>query len=176
MNEDYFQLFALAQDFSLDTESLAARYRDLQRAAHPDRYAGAGEHERLLAVQQAARINEAYQTLKDPLKRMQYMLSLHGIALPETDTRMDAQFLMTQMELRESLESATQASDPYAVLAQIRATAEQTEQQLLAEVKSLFQQGGQMLQDIPARLHKLQFMRKLLEEVDAQEDELVDED
>ena len=173
MNENYFQLFGLPVGFAVDAEALALRYRDLQRAAHPDRYAGASERERLLSVQQASLINEGYRTLKDPLARAAYLLELNGITLSDTDTRMDPLFLMEQMELREALEAAPRAADPHAALDQVRGIAEATERRLVEELAALFQQGDcAALQQAPERLRKLQFMRKLLDEVDAREDDL----
>ena len=65
----------------------------LQGEVHPDRYAAAGETEQRLALQSSARVNEAYQALKDPVARAQYLLSLHGVdAFDETDTALAIRF------------------------------------------------------------------------------------
>jgi molecular chaperone HscB len=88
-------------------DTLDTAYRALQRRVHPDRYATAGETERRLALQSAARVNEAYRALKDPVKRAQHLLSLHGIeALGETDTALPADFLQDQLARREALAEA----------------------------------------------------------------------
>ncbi|HKJ76321.1 MAG TPA: Fe-S protein assembly co-chaperone HscB, partial [Gammaproteobacteria bacterium] len=71
-SQNYFELFGLPEGFEVDSETLSLRYRDLQRALHPDRFAGASDRERRLSVQQTARVNEAYRTLKDPLARARY--------------------------------------------------------------------------------------------------------
>lgn len=174
MNENYFQLFGIAVRFAVNADDLALRYRDLQRAAHPDRYAGASAQERLLAVQQAARINEAYRTLKEPLTRATYILHLKGVELDEADTRMDPAFLMSQMELREELGSVPSAPDPHALLDRLRNAAEQTERMLMEEISALFrQEDEQALQEIPERVRKLQFMHKLQDEISDCEDDLV---
>ncbi len=173
MSENYFQLFGLPVGFAVDAEALALRYRDLQRAAHPDRYAGGSERERLLSVQQASLINEAYRTLKDPLARARYLLELNGITLSDTDTRMDPMFLMEQMELREALDAAPAAADPFAALDKVRSAAEATERVLVEELAALFlRDDAAALEQAPERLRKLQFMRKLLDEVDEREDDL----
>jgi len=174
MNDDYFQLFGLPAGFFIDADTLVLRYRELQRAVHPDRHAGGTERERLLAVQQAARINDAYQTLKDPLARARYLLSLQGIELKETDTHMEPAFLMLQMELREALEETAQAADPFEALARLRAQADEIETNLLGELATLFQAERESWTRIPERLRKLQFMRKLQDEIDEREDELAD--
>ena len=94
-------------------DTLDTAYRALQRRVHPDRYAAAGETERRLALQSAARVNEAYSALKDPVKRAQHLLSLHGIeALGETDTALPADFLQDQLARREALAEAEAARDP----------------------------------------------------------------
>lgn len=174
MSENYFQLFGLPVSFEVDTEALSLRYRDLQRAVHPDRYAGASERERLLSVQQASHINEAFRTLKEPLARARYLLELDGIVLSDSDTSMDPMFLMEQMELRESLDEVRAAADPFAALEKVRSAAEATERTLIAEIKGRFEQGGaEALQQVPERLRKLQFMSKLLTEVDEREEDLV---
>ncbi len=68
-SKNYFELFGLPVGFIVDTDALAENYRELQRVIHPDRYANASEQERRLSVQGASRINEAFETLKDPIGR-----------------------------------------------------------------------------------------------------------
>ncbi|ERM62147.1 cobalamin (5'-phosphate) synthase, partial [Vibrio mimicus CAIM 1883] len=105
---NYFELFGLPIQFELDGSLLSSQFRTLQKRFHPDNFATASERDRLLAVQQAAQINDAYQTLKDPIRRAEYLLSLQGIEMnAEQQTLQDPMFLMEQMELREELESVT---------------------------------------------------------------------
>ena len=102
-SQNYFELFGMPTGFALDTGSLAARYRELQKVVHPDRFAASGERSQRLSLQRATLVNEAYQTLKDPLRRAQYLLEIKagGQALQES-TLNDPEFLMRQMELREA--------------------------------------------------------------------------
>lgn len=87
--------------------ALDERYRELQREVHPDRFATGSDAEKRLSVQRATLINEAYQTLKAPLSRVRYLLESTGIdAAIETNTAMPADFLMQQMQWRESLDDA----------------------------------------------------------------------
>src|SRR5512141_1081809 len=103
--KNHFELFELPVTFDIDTDELAVRYRELQRRVHPDKYANASDQERRLSMQMTTMINEAFQTLKDPVWRGRYLLSLRGISLDdEIDTAMDPAFLTEQMELREELE------------------------------------------------------------------------
>ncbi len=119
-SNNHFELFELDSHFDLDTEVLDETYQQLQRVLHPDKFASASDAERRWSVQAASRVNEAYQTLKQPLKRANYLLELQGLMLnEETDTQMDPMFLMEQMELREALGDAESAADPYAALDKI---------------------------------------------------------
>ena len=109
---DYFTLFGLPARYHLDTEALATRFQDLQRQFHPDRFASQPQAEQLAAVQQSATINQAWQTLRNPLTRAEYLLSLHGFDLAsEQHTVRDTAFLMEQLELREELDEIERAQD-----------------------------------------------------------------
>ena len=77
--ENYFALLAVPQSYEVNQADLSRRYRDLQREAHPDRFAGASERERLRAVQYSSQINEAYETLVSPTRRAAYLLKLAGV-------------------------------------------------------------------------------------------------
>ena len=105
--QNHFDLFHLPQRFALDGAALDTAYREVQGQVHPDRFAQAGDAERRVAMQWATRANEAYQTLKSPLKRAAYLCELHGIDLGvESNTAMPPMFLMQQMEWRETLHEA----------------------------------------------------------------------
>jgi len=174
LQQNYFELFGLSPGYELDLENLAARYRDLQRAVHPDRFANASDHERRLSVQQAALINEAYQTLTSPLARARYLLELQGVALDDTNTAMDPMFLMEQMELRESLAAVSSQGDPFAALMSLRDTIEVKEQTFFASLGQAFARGGQpALEQARETVRKLQFMERLLSELEELEEALV---
>ena len=106
-SRNHFELFGLPQTYALDRERLDAAYRELQQTVHPDRFAAQPESEQRLAMQWATQVNEAYQTLKHPVNRGLYLLSLQGIdALHAGNTKMAPAFLMQQMEWRETIEAA----------------------------------------------------------------------
>jgi molecular chaperone HscB len=112
VSDTHFSLFGLPEDFEVNEDALNAAYRTVQSQAHPDRYAHAGDAERRVAMQCATRANEAYQTLRDPLKRATYLLHLKGIDVQaENNTAMPPAFLLQQMEWRESLGDAKAARD-----------------------------------------------------------------
>jgi molecular chaperone HscB len=102
-----FEIFGLPPAFALDRAALDARWKDLQREAHPDRHAAADAQTQRQAMQWSVRINEAYQRLKDPLRRAAYLCELSGVPVnAENNTAMPPAFLMQQMEWREALEEA----------------------------------------------------------------------
>ena len=100
-----FELFGLPTAFALDRAQLDLQWKSLQREAHPDRFASEGAAAQRIAMQWSVRINEAYNRLKDPLKRAAYLCELHGAAVnAENNTSMPPAFLMQQMEWRETLD------------------------------------------------------------------------
>ncbi|MEK9649239.1 MAG: Fe-S protein assembly co-chaperone HscB [Gammaproteobacteria bacterium] len=76
---NFFEIFSLPASFQVDVSSLEAQYRKLQAEYHPDRFSCAADSERVQALQLASLINDAYETLKSPLKRAAYLLTLNGV-------------------------------------------------------------------------------------------------
>ena len=107
LQDDDFTLFGLPQRHALDRADLDQRWRDLQSQVHPDRFASEGAAAQRIAMQWAVRVNEAYQRLKDPLKRGAYLCELRGAPIQaENNTAMPGAFLMQQMAWREALDEA----------------------------------------------------------------------
>ncbi|WP_027711303.1 co-chaperone HscB [Dickeya chrysanthemi] len=170
---DYFALFGLPIRYNVDGSLLASRFQELQRQFHPDRFAASPERERMMALQQAATINNAYQALKHPLKRAEYMLSLHGFDLSnEQHTLHDTAFLMEQMELREELDEIERHPDAESALAtfaqrlqgMIRQRSEQMRRELDEESWS----------DAADTVRKLRFFDRLRQQVEQLEEQLLE--
>ena len=107
LDSDDFELFGHPRQHALDRAALDARWRALQAEVHPDRFAVEGAAAQRVAMQWAVRVNEAYQRLKNPLKRAAYLCELAGQPIDaENNTAMPAAFLMQQMEWREALDEA----------------------------------------------------------------------
>jgi len=175
LSSSFFAVFDLPVSFDVDLGVLSARYREAQRAVHPDKFAHAPEAERRLSVQMAARINEAYQVLKDPLSRGRYLLELQGVALDDADTAFDAAFLMEQMELRERLADVKNSTDPVRQLHIIADDIAVHGKLLITQLASLLAEASaESLQQARDVTRKLQFFRRLNEEVETLEDELGD--
>ena len=171
--QNYFELFDLAVSCEIDSQLLREKFMLLQRQYHPDRFASSSDTDRRLAVQIAAHINGAHQTLDSPLKRAEYCLQLAGLSTDsETDAKMEPAFLMQQMELRETLEEIPTASDPYKALDSARDDIDSQIQSMQGEV------GGYIAEEKYEKareyVRRWQFLEKLAQEADSIEAQLDD--
>jgi molecular chaperone HscB len=131
LDDNDFDLFGVAHRFAQDRAALDARWRALQAEVHPDKFAADGAAAQRVAVQWAVRVNEAYQRLKDPLKRAAYLCELAGQPInAENNTAMPGAFLMQQMEWRESLDEARSVDQVEALADAVVAHREQALKQL----------------------------------------------
>ncbi|WP_078119284.1 Fe-S protein assembly co-chaperone HscB [Thiosocius teredinicola] len=172
-SKNYFELFGTPVGFVVDTAELANRYRELQKVVHPDRFAAAGEQSQRLSLQSATMVNEAYETLKDPLKRAQYLLALNGYDNDKQQTLDDPAFLMQQMELRETLEDIPSSSDPYAAIDKLMREIVQLIKTQVAQLAVQFEEASSESLDAAAKtVQKMQFLNKLHAEAEAVEADL----
>lgn len=126
--DDHFSLFGLPSRFDLDAQALESAWRTVAAQVHPDRFATASPAERRVAMQWAARANEAYRQLRDPLLRARYLCEQAGVDLQtESNTSMDTAFLMQQMTWREMMDDAREDAG---VLAELRTELEEARQQM----------------------------------------------
>lgn len=119
---DHFTRLGLARDFDVDKTDLDQRYFALQRDLHPDRFATRSAREREISLQQSTSLNQAYETVKSPLRRAEYLLSLNGVTVnAETGNRpTDPDVLMEAMESREALAEAQTEAEIAALAARTR--------------------------------------------------------
>lgn len=173
---NYFELFKFPPTFDIDTAVLADRYRELQRAVHPDKFANDTEQQRLLSVQRTAQVNDGYQTLKDPIRRAEHMLSLRGIDLShETTTVKDTAFLMQQMEWREALEDIRESTDHQASINELYDSFADYRLKLTKLLATQLSSGSDEDALLAAdQVRKLKFMAKLQDELTRIEDALLD--
>lgn len=163
-----FELFGLPQRFAQERAAIDARWKALQREAHPDRFAAQGAAAQRVAMQWSVRINEAYQRLKDPLKRAAYLCELGGAPIQaESNTAMPAAFLMEQMAWREALDEAQSAADLDQLEAQLMRSRRETLQRIeqLLDAQSDYLQAAQQVRalmfierfasDVEARIEKM---------------------
>lgn len=163
-----FELFGVPVQFAQDRLVLDARWKELQREAHPDKFAAQGASAQRVAMQWSVRINEAYQRLKQPLKRASYLCELGGAPInAETNTAMPPAFLVQQMEWREALDDAKTIED----LDEIAAMSEKSMQEQLGKIEHLLDVD----RNFPAaaqQVRGLMFTERFASEVDARMDQL----
>lgn len=176
--QTHFELFELPVSFEVDLQDLSQRYRDLQRVVHPDKFVNASDRERLLSVEKAAMINEAYQILKFPQRRARYMLELQSVSFDdEKDTALDPGFLMEQIELREALSELSQSDDPIAKLNIIMADIKNRISEIIEALRiglAFEELDDAQKSSMKELIHKMQFLNKLQEEAEYQEENLLD--
>ena len=130
-----FELFGVPQRFAQDMGELETRWKALQREAHPDRFTAQGHAAQRLAMQWSVRINEAWQRLRDPLRRAAYLCELAGVPThSHVNAVMPPDFLVRQMEWHERIAEANSAAELEALagdLAVERTTALQRVAELL---------------------------------------------
>jgi len=173
-SRNHFDLFGLPLTFGVDLDDLADRYRSLCQNLHPDRFASAGDREKRLSMQATALVNEAYQTLKDPLARGRYLLSLRSGAPedPQQTTR-DMAFLMEQLELRENLSGIRQQPHPHEAVEALKRRLLVQYHQLVGELaQRLEDDSDPALDEARELIRKLQFVRKCQSEVTELEEQL----
>jgi molecular chaperone HscB len=161
--QNHFQLFQLPVVFAVDTAALEKAYHSVQSQAHPDKFAHATGAEKRVAMQWATRANEAYKTLKNPLKRAAYLCELHGVDLEvESNTAMPTAFLMQQMEWREALDDAKAAKSVSALDAlekELRAARKEEIDHVAVQLEAQdFKEAGKTIR-------KLMFLEKFGEEI-----------
>ncbi|HZW25215.1 MAG TPA: Fe-S protein assembly co-chaperone HscB [Gallionella sp.] len=166
--QDHFQLFGLPQSYAIDAMQLDQHYRALQAQVHPDKSAHLSETEQRLAMQHSTQVNEAYQTLRKPLSRARYLLSLHGVDTQEdTNTAMPVDFLMEQMEWREAVAEA----DDVSVLDELEARLHRETRELENELAGKLDDEKNYA-DAAGLVRKLRFMEKLAEEIRSAYDQM----
>lgn len=170
---DPFELLGVERRFDLDLTMLEKTHRELSRALHPDKYAQAGASERRAVLEKAASVNEAWRTVRDPIRRAEALFSLTGIPVGEDhEPKSTPAFLMEVLEEREALAEARHAKD----LAKVRAVGA-TMARRAAEVEAKLAAGFAARPDRAAAekllplLGELRFYKRFLDEVSIIEEE-----
>lgn len=162
-----FQLFRVPEQFEQDRSTLDARWKALQQEAHPDKFASREPAAQRLAMQWSVRVNEAYQRLKDPVRRGAYLCELRGAPVnAEDNTAMPADFLVQQMEWREALESATTASEVGALHTDVQ----QKKQALLGRLQEAIDVRRDFARAVSA-VRALMFINRFNSDVDSRLDD-----
>jgi molecular chaperone HscB len=157
---DHFRRLGLTPDFDVDVDLAEKRYLGFQRAIHPDRFAAKPAKERALAEAQSVSLNEAYETLKDPLSRAAYLLRLKGVdaSVSKDETMRDPELLMEAMEAREALMDAESAP----AIEKLAAKAGADAIGVLSELSKAF--AAEDLTRANHLITRFKYLRKFLEE------------
>ena len=175
LKQNYFDLFGIDVGFDIDKSTLRARQQKLQAEFHPDRFVTGSDHEKRLSVQQASWVNEAYQTLLDPVKRSRYLLKLSGVEVKdESETTSDTDFLMEQIELREELDACRSHAQPLEQCDALELKLQGKLQMLADEFVGNYQAGK--FDQAMAISRKMQFIQRLQEQVSELQLELEEAD
>ena len=159
----YFTLFQLEPQFDIDTDSLEQNYRTLAARFHPDRFASASAFEQKQAVMMSSTVNEAYRTLKNPTDRAAYLLRQQGIDADAPEhTSFAPEFLMQQMEWRETLAEARGGQDQTALPALDKEISD-AQQELWRDLREAFRR--QQYEDAAQLVRQGRFLDKLNKEI-----------
>ncbi|MBI2893140.1 MAG: Fe-S protein assembly co-chaperone HscB [Deltaproteobacteria bacterium] len=155
---DHFAALGLERRFAIEAAEIERRYRNVQRRLHPDRFVTKSVPERRLSLQRATAVNDAYRTLKDPLKRAEYMLALEGMP---ADGEASPDLLAEILELREELDAAKSAGDA-ARIGELRAHVRRQQDDTMSAIARAFE--GSAPAQAAALVHRLRFIARFLED------------
>jgi molecular chaperone HscB len=163
LNDSDFQLFDLLPRFHQERGEIDARWKELQREAHPDKFAAQGGAAQRVALQWSVRINEAYQRLRDPLKRAAYLCELRGAPIQaHSNTAMPGEFLMEQMDWREALDEADGEEEVEALSERVMAR----RRAMLARIEQLLDAENDP-QGAAQQVRALMFIERFAEDIEA---------
>jgi molecular chaperone HscB len=163
-----FELFGLPERFAQDPAAIDARWKELQREVHPDRFSAQGASAQRVAMQWSVRVNEAYQRLRDPLRRAASLCERRGAPIEaESNTAMPGAFLMEQMAWREALEEATSEPELDALHAKLTGARAQA----LARIGALLDQAGDA-RAAAQQVRALMFIERFAHDVEARFEQL----
>ncbi len=169
--QNYFELFGLKPDFDIDVAELQAAQQRLQSIHHPDRHVSADAARRRAAVQMASLINQACETLRDPVRRSRYLLAISGAELPdESATTADTAFLMEQLELREAVEGCRDSDAPLDCCAKLESQLHARATELAEDFVAEFDAGK--LDAAVESSRKMQFIQRIQHQLDELQFEL----
>ena len=158
MTQNYFELFNLPEKFQIDLEMLQENYRAIQKEIHPDRFATSSENEKVQSMIMSTQTNDGYETLKSPIKRAKYILSLHKsvekITLPPD-------FLMQQMEWEEHFETIEKNSSE---LTEFKSTINKKYEEYFLLISTQIDHD-QNWSDAAISIDKLYFIERLLQKI-----------
>jgi molecular chaperone HscB len=164
---DPFGLLGLPAAFDVDLGRLEAAFFERSKELHPDRFASAPAAERVVALSRSRALNDAYQLIRKPVARAEYLLERAGVTIGDNE-RLDPAFLMEILELREELAEA-RAAGRLTDVARLQAVMQARRTAALEALPALF--AANAWPAIKDQLILLRYVNRYLEECDAALDE-----
>ena len=166
---DYFRALELERRMRLGRDELDRAFRVASKKVHPDRFPRTEPKQRKLALAHTELVNEAYQTLKDPQRRAEYLLELEGLEVAsEVERTEDPAFLLALLEKQEAVQMAAEDAELQIIKAETKARSDA----LFASLEGYFEEGEGEQQQARKALIELRYLRRMLEQISAKEEEL----
>jgi molecular chaperone HscB len=155
---NFFTLLQLPETFVIDLKKLDQNYQNLQKEIHPDRFASLADEAKIVSIKKTAEVNDAYQTLKSPIRRAEYLLHLYDIDIhDEKYMAVPQDFLMQQMEWREELEIHKQNKE---ALENLASDIQKNKNQIMSQLPEFFQNKSNLNNAIKVT-RELNFIEKI---------------
>lgn len=163
MSINYFSLFRLPEHFLVNQQQLQENYHALAARFHPDKTVTLSAFEQKQSMMMAATLNQAYQTLNNPIDCAAYLLNLRGLNVDTPEhTQFSADFLMQQMSWRERLFNA-QTSQNETELQELLNEIQAEQNQLIHQLNQLFEE--EKLEEAAQLVRQARFFNKIINEV-----------
>lgn len=173
---DKFAILGFGRSYDLHPAKVEEAFKSLSRKLHPDRFARATPQERRFSLEQTTLLNDAYRTLKDPVRRAEHLLELRGVAMGEgSRVQMAPEFLEQTLADREKLLEAKAAGGAEAVQAMakdVRARRDSTLTQIAQQLRALEAGAQAELGPVTELLARLRYYARYLDEVEGRPAEL----
>jgi len=173
VHSNFFEYFDQPIQFDVDLKALHQAQIALQAGFHPDRFVTGSDQEKRLSVQKSSMVNEAYQTLKEPIKRAHYLLELAGIEKNDNQTTNDASFLMEQISFREEMGECRTNTAPLDCIEHLTSKLKQRALDFSQEFEREFKQKDFETAQESAR--KMMFVKKIVDQLNDLQAEIEDE-
>jgi len=155
---NFFTLLQLPETFIIDLKKLDQNYQNLQKEIHPDRFASLADEAKIASIKKTAEVNDAYQTLKSPIRRAEYLLHLYDIDIhDEIYMAVPQDFLMQQMEWREELETHKQNKE---ALEKLASGIQRNKNEIMSQLPEFFENKNDLSSAIKLT-RELNFIEKI---------------
>jgi len=155
---NFFTLLQLPETFVIDLKKLDQNYQNIQKEIHPDRFASLADEAKIVSINKTAEVNDAYQTLKSPIRRAEYLLHLYDIDIhDEKYNAVPQDFLMQQMEWREELETHKQNKE---ALEKLASGIQRNKNEIMSQLPEFFQNKSDLNKAIKVT-RELNFIEKI---------------